>query len=201
MSATTVFDPKPFELTGKIARLVPLTFEHTQGVLEAGDDDAIWAFLGNNRPNTLFEAEQWIANRLKDQASGSRLVCAVMSMSNGRFAGSSGYSHINRQHRTLDIATWYGTKYQRTGMNTECKYMLLKYAFEVLGAHRVGLTVDIENMKSRKAVERLGAIQEGIIRKERIRKDGSHRDTVLFGFVDDDWPEVKTHLEGLMTKY
>ncbi|MBO55204.1 MAG: GNAT family N-acetyltransferase [Dehalococcoidia bacterium] len=201
MSDKTIFDPQPFELTGTIARLVPLGFEHAAGVLEAGNDDAIWTYLGNDRPRNRFEAEQWIANRLKDQSSGSRLVCAVMSMSDGRFAGSSGYSHINRQHRTLDIATWYGTRYQRTGMNTECKYMLLKYAFETLGAHRVGLTVDIQNIKSRKAVERLGAIQEGIIRKERIRKDGSHRDTVLFGFVDDDWPEVKAHLERLIAKY
>ena len=86
-------------------------------------------------------------------------------------------------------------------MNTECKYMLLKYAFEELGVHRVGLTVDVQNVKSRKAVERLGAIQEGIIRKERIRKDGSHRDTVQYGFIDDDWPSIKTNLRSLMSAY
>ena len=201
MTVRSVFDPVPFTLVGSIAKLEPLTFDHAQGVLDVGADESIWSYLGNYAPADLFEAQQWIAGRLKDQASGSRLVCAVLSSDDGRFAGSTGYSHINRQHRTLDIASWYGVDFQRTGMNTECKYMLLQYAFEELGAHRVGLTVDVLNSRSRSAVERLGATQEGIIRKERIRKDGSHRDTVQYGFIDDDWPEVKANLERLMKSY
>jgi RimJ/RimL family protein N-acetyltransferase len=201
MTDRSIFDPEPFTLMGAIAKLEPLTFDHAQGVLRAGRDESIWTYLGNSAPTNLFEAQQWIAGRLKDQDSGSRLVCAVINCTDGRFAGSTGYSHINRQHRTLDIASWYGIDFQRTGMNTECKYMLLKYAFEELGVHRVGLTVDVQNVKSRKAVERLGAIQEGIIRKERIRKDGSHRDTVQYGFIDDDWPSIKTNLRSLMSAY
>ncbi len=124
----------------------------------------------------------------------------MISRSDGNFAGSTGYAAINRQHRTLEIASWYGLDYQRTGVNTECKYLLLKYAFEELGALRVGLNVDVNNTRSRRAVERIGAVQEGILRKQRIRRDGTHRDTVIFGFINDDWPQVKEHLEGLMNR-
>ncbi len=148
----------------------------------------------------MAEAARWIEIRLADQAAGQRLPFAVITLADGRFAGSTGYAAINRQHHTLEIASWYGLDYQRTGVNTECKYLLLRYAFEELGAIRVGLNVDVTNTRSRRAVERIGGVQEGIIRKQRIRRDGSHRDTVIFGIVDDDWPQVKANLDRLMER-
>jgi RimJ/RimL family protein N-acetyltransferase len=195
------FDPQPVTLEGKTVRLEPLTLEHTAAVLAAGGDDSIWQFLSYPAPTSLDEAQKWIEGRLADQSAGLRLPLAVICLADGKFAGSTGYASIRRQHHTLEIASWYGVAYQRTGVNTECKYLLLRHAFEKLGALRVGLNVDAENTRSRRAVERIGAVQEGILRKDRVRRDGTRRDTVVYAFIDDDWPRAKLHLEGLMERW
>ena len=194
------FDPKPMMLQGNLVRLEPLTLDHAPGLLNIAQDESIWQFFAMDAPKRLDEAEQWIKGRLSDQEAGQRLPFAVISLADGEFAGSTGYSEINITNRTIAIASWYGVKYQRTGVNTECKYMLLKYAFEEFGAFRVSLNVDVKNMRSRRAVERIGGVQEGLLRKQRIRKDGTHRDTVIYGFTDDDWPRVKERLEGFMER-
>lgn len=194
------FDPQPVTLEGKSVRLEPLTMQHAAGVLTAGGDDSIWQFLSYPAPTSMEQAQKWIEDRLADQSAGLRLPFAVISLADSKFAGSTGYASIRRQHRTLELASWYGVAYQRTGVNTECKYLLLKHAFEELGALRVGLNVDAENIRSRRAVERIGAVQEGILRKDRIRRDGTRRDTVVYAFIDDDWPQAKLHLEGLMNR-
>tara|TARA_Y100000815_G_C13265645_1_gene471000 strand:+ start:335 stop:934 length:600 start_codon:yes stop_codon:yes gene_type:complete len=194
------FDPKPMMLQGNLVRLEPLTLDHAPGLLNIAQDESIWQFFAMDAPRVLDEAEQWIKGRLSDQEAGQRLPFAVISLADGEFAGSTGYSEINKTNRTIAIASWYGVKYQRTGVNTECKYMLLKYAFEEFGAFRVSLNVDVKNMRSRRAVERIGGVQEGLLRKQRIRKDGTHRDTVIYGFTDDDWPRVKERLEGFMER-
>ena len=194
------FDPKPMTLQGNLVRLEPLTINHAAGLLDIAQDESIWQFFLMDAPKELSEAEHWIKGRLSDQESGIRLPFAVISLANGKFAGSTGYAEINRGNRTIAIASWYGIEYQRTGVNTECKYMLLKYAFEELGAFRVSLNVDVKNMRSRRAVERIGGVQEGLLRKQRIRKDGTHRDTVIYGFTDDDWPRIKERLEVFMKR-
>ena len=200
MATQTKFDPQPITLEGKLVRLEPLTLEHAPGLLSVGAEESIWRFFSFPEPSNLTEATRWIEIRLADQAAGQRIPFAVISLADGKFAGSTGYAAINRQHHTIEIASWYGLDYQRTGVNTECKFLLLRYAFEELGAIRVGMNVDVTNTRSRRAVERIGAVQEGIIRKQRIRRDGSHRDTVIFGIVDDDWPQVKANLERLMDR-
>ena len=151
-------------------------------------------------PTSLDQACEWIEGRLADQAAGQQLPFAVIYCADGNFAGSTGYASISRKHHTLEIARWYGLEYQRTGVNTECKYLLLKHAFEELGALRVGLNVDLENPRSRRAVERIGGIQEGILCKHVIRRDGTRRDTVVFAIINDDWPQVKVKLERLMDR-
>ncbi len=200
MSTQASFDPKPVTLEGKTVRLEPLRWEHAAGLLSVGAEESIWQFSATPPPTDLAKASDWIEGRLADQAAGQRVPFAVICLADGRFAGSTGYGFINRQYRTMEIASWYGLDYQRTGVNTECKYLLLKYAFEELGALRVALNVDVENIRSRRAVERIGAVQEGILRKHRIRRDGTRRDTVVFGLIDDDWPRVKAKLEGLMNR-
>ena len=200
MATQTNFDPKPVTLEGKIVRLEPLGLEHAAGLLAVGAEESIWQFLANSAPNSMDKAYQWIESRLSDQAAGQRLPFAVICLADGNFAGSTGYSFISRQHRTMGIASWYGLDYQRTGVNTECKYLLLRYAFEELGALRVGLNVDLDNTRSRRAVERIDGVQEGILRKDRIRRDGTRRDTVVFAFINDDWPQVKVNLERLMSR-
>ena len=200
MATQFQFDPKPVTLLGNIVRLEPLTLDHAAGVLEAGSDESIWTFLSTTAPTNLEDGQEWIEGRLAEQAAGGRLPFAVICLADGKFAGSTGYSSINRQHHTLNIASWYGVDYQRTGVNTECKYLLLRHAFEDLGARRVGLTVDVANTRSRRAVERIGGVQEGIVRKDRIRRDGTRRDTVVFGFIDEDWQLAKARLEGMMQR-
>ena len=194
------FDPRPVILDGKTVRLEPLSLNHAAGVLAVGAEESIWQYLSTAAPTSMNKAEEWIEERLTNQAAGDRLPVAVISLTDGHFAGSTGYASISRQHRTLEIASWYGLNYQRTGINTECKYLLLKHAFEDLGALRVGLNVDMENVRSRRAVERIGGVQEGILRKHRIRRDGTRRDTVIFGFINDDWPQVRVKLEELMAR-
>jgi RimJ/RimL family protein N-acetyltransferase len=200
MATQLQFDPKPVTLQGNIVRLEPLTLDHAAGLLEAASSESIWTFLNTPAPTNLEDAQEWIEGRLAEQSSGGRLPFAVICLADGKFAGSTGYASINRQHRTLNIASWYGVDYQRTGVNTECKYLLLKHAFEDLAARRVGLTVDVANTRSRRAVERIGAVQEGIVRKDRIRRDGTRRDTVVFGFIDEDWQLAKARLEGMMRR-
>ena len=200
MASQASFDPRPVTLEGKIVRLEPLTLEHAAGMLAAGSAESIWNFLAAPPPTNLDHAQAWIQGRLADQAAERRIPYAVICLADGKFAGSTGYAAINRPYRTMEIGSWYGVDYQRTGVNTECKYLLLKHAFEELGARRVGLNVDSQNMRSRQAVERIGGVQEGIVRKQRIRRDGTRRDTVIYGFIDDDWPQVKLKLERLMDR-
>ena len=200
MASQASFDPRPVTLEGKTVRLEPLTLDHGTGLLAVGAEDSIWQFSLAYPPTNLDQAQEWIRNRLADQEAGRRLAFAVICLADGKFAGSSGYGAISQQHCTLEIGTWYGVDYQRTGVNTECKYLLLKHAFEELRARRVGLNVDVENLRSRRAVERIGGVQEGIVRKQRIRRDGTRRDTVVFGIIDDDWPQVKLKIEGLMNR-
>ena len=200
MATRTSFDPQPVTLEGKIIRLEPLTLEHAAGVLAAGGEESIWRFLAMPAPASLEQARQWIEGRLASQSQGERLPFAVIRRDDGKFAGSTTYAAISLANRTMEIASWYGVDYQRTGINTEGKYLLLRHAFEDLGALRVSLNVDSENTRSRNAVERIGGAQEGILRKHRIRRDGTRRDTVVFGFINDDWPEVKAKLERLMNR-
>jgi RimJ/RimL family protein N-acetyltransferase len=200
MATQTIFDPQPVTLPGRIVRLEPLTLDHAAGVVAAGAAESIWRFFAVPAPTTLEQAQEWIAGRLGDQAAGHRLPFAVICRADGKFAGSTGYAAISRPNRTLDLASWYGVEYQRTGVNTECKYLLLRHAFEQLGALRVGLNVDTENIRSRRAVERIGGTQEGILRKHRIRRDGSRRDSVVFSFIDDEWPPAKANLERMMDR-
>ena len=201
MTTPAGFDPQPLTLQGKVVRLDPLTQEHAPAMLDAANDESIWQFFAVPAPTTVEEAGHWIEGRLSDAAAGIRVPFAVTCLADGKFAGSTGYASINRANRTLDIASWYGLNYQRTGVNTECKYLLLKHAFEELRAIRVGLTVDVTNTRSRRAVERIGATQEGILRNQRIRRDGTYRDTVVFSIIESEWPRCKENLEGLMARY
>lgn len=201
MTTPAGFDPQPLTLQGKVVRLDPLTPEHAPAMLEAANDESIWQFFAVPAPTTVEEAGSWIEGRLSDAAAGIRVPFAVTCLADGKFAGSTGYASINRANRTLDIASWYGLNYQRTGVNTECKYLLLKHAFEELGAIRVGLTVDVTNTRSRRAVERIGATQEGILRNQRIRRDGTFRDTVVFSIIESEWPRCRENLEELMARY
>jgi RimJ/RimL family protein N-acetyltransferase len=143
----------------------------------------------------------YISAALNRQADGVALPFAVVAREAGRAVGSTRYGNIDRSHRRVEIGwTWYGRAWQRTAVNTECKYLLLRHAFETLGCIRVEFKTDALNERSRKAILRIGATQEGIFRKHMVLPSGRIRDTVYFSITNDEWPKVKARLEEMLTQ-
>ena len=131
--------------------------------------------------------------------AGREIAFAIVDAASGRAVGSTRYLDIERDHRALEIGwTWIGPAWRRTPINTECKLLLLTHAFEALAAHRVTLKTDARNVVSQRAIERIGAVREGVLRRHRVCWDGSIRDTVYYGIIDAEWPAVKARLEGFL---
>lgn len=187
------FDAVP-TLTGRHVRLEALRPEHATGVLGAADDDEVFRWQAFARPRTLSEAEALIDHYLSRTDART---WAQIDLASGQLAGLTTYYDIVPELRTVAIgATWLGRRFWRTGVNTEAKLLLLRRAFDELECVRVVWHVDIMNQRSQDAVARLGAHREGVLRKHRIRRDGSWRDTVIFSMTDDEWPAARTALEA-----
>ena len=188
---------EPVILEGQHVRLVPLTLEHAEQLLEAGKHEDIWRFLPMPQPRNLTEMEQFIQAALDQQTLGNRLPFATIDRANGKAIGVTSYLDIQPANRGIEIGwTWLGHDYWRTPRNTEAKYLMLKHAFDTLGAIRVQLKTDSRNYISQNAIERIGAIREGVLRRHMIYPNGYIRDTVYFSIIEQEWPEVKTRLES-----
>ena len=187
----------PVTLAGHTVRLEPLTLDHAPDLLHAlNDDEEIWRYIPVEQPQTLDDMSGWIATALAEQAQGQRLPFAVIDNASGRAIGSTSYPNISEPNRTLDIGwTWYARQYWRTGVNTECKYLLLRHAFETLGCVRIGLRTDLRNIRSQHAIERIGGVKEGVLRKAQILYDGHQRFVVLYSILDEEWPARKAWFE------
>jgi RimJ/RimL family protein N-acetyltransferase len=145
------------------------------------------------------DTQAWIQEAMAIAASGTQIPFAIIHRAGGRAIGSTRYLDIRREHRGLEIGwTWVGTAHQRTSVNTECKYLLLRHAFEELGAVRVQLKTDLRNERSQRAIERIGAVREGVLRKHMALWDGFIRDTVYYSILDSEWPDVRRRLEELL---
>ena len=141
----------------------------------------------------------WVRDILTRQAAGADLAFAVIHLASGCAIGATRYLEIRPPHRSLEVGgTWYATGFQRTAVNTECKYLLLRHAFEALGCIRVQFKADARNARSLRAIERLGAVREGMLRKHYILQDGGYRDSVYFSILDREWPKVKERLEEML---
>jgi RimJ/RimL family protein N-acetyltransferase len=183
-------------LAGEHVRLEPLHLTHVEGLHAAGRDPAVWTWLSQHQPTDVAATRRQVESIL---ARPDRRAWAQVSTATGRVAGTTSYYQLNPHHRNLLIgSTWIGTEWQRTGLNTEAKLLLLRYAFDELGAVRVGWETDIENRKSERAIERLGAVREGVLRAHRVRKDGSLRDTVAYAVTAVEWPAVRDRLTALL---
>lgn len=181
-------------LTGKRVRLEPLTRDHAKGLLEAGADPEIWTWLSLRQPQDLSAAEEMVDGILADP---DRRAWAQIDAGTGDVAGTTSYYAISARHRILSIGhTWIGKPWHRTGLNNEAKLLLLHHAFDVLGANRVAWKTDIRNLRSQRAIERLGAQREGVLRAHRVRPDGSVRDTVVYSLTGPEWPAVRTALSS-----
>ncbi len=192
---------EPVTLTGRFVRLEPLSEAHVSGLAEIGIGQPIWNFMVYGRMESEGDMENWVKDLLSRQAKGTDLPFAVIHLASGRVAGATRYLNITPEHNGLEVGgTWYGVDFQRTAVNTESKYLLLKHAFEELGCIRVQLKTDLRNERSQKAIERIGAVREGVLRNHMILPDGYIRDSVFYSILDREWPVVKKHLEGMLER-
>jgi RimJ/RimL family protein N-acetyltransferase len=189
----------PVTLTGKYARLEPLDEAHIPGLAEIGIGQNFWHFMLYGDMKTDADIRNWVMDILRRAEKSADLPFAVIDLTSGRVAGATRYLNIMPKDRGLEIGgTWYGTDFQRTVVNTECKYLLMSYAFEKLRAIRVQLKTDSRNERSQKAIERIGAKKEGVLRNHMILPDGYFRHSVFYSVLDTEWPEVKKNLEAMM---
>ncbi|MDQ6850715.1 MAG: GNAT family N-acetyltransferase [Actinomycetota bacterium] len=191
-------------LCGRLIRLEPLAVEHASGYLAAAGTgrtaEEVFRWLnppggGMAQPVTVADAETHILDALAARARGERFAYAQVDAGTGEFAGTTSYYEVTPAARAIAIGhTWLGKRWWRTGHNTEAKLLLLGHAFETLAAVRVVWHTDIHNVRSQDAIVRLGAMKEGVLRKHRLRRDGSWRDTVQYAMTDEDWPAVRDRL-------
>jgi RimJ/RimL family protein N-acetyltransferase len=186
-------------LTGRLVRLEPLDEAHIPDLAVAGRDEIIWRYMPYGLLSTAEKMAAHVKETLAGRASGKTYPFAVILLETGRAVGSTSYLDIQLQNRALEIGgTWYAVHCQRSGVNTECKYLLLCHAFETLNCLRVQFKTDLRNEPSQRALERIGAVREGVLRKCLTMPDGYQRSSVYYSVLDNEWPAVKTHLEQLL---
>jgi RimJ/RimL family protein N-acetyltransferase len=191
----------PITLEGQYVRLEPLCEAHVPALALVGIDDRIWQYMVYGQVHSEDDIRKWVLNLLGGQAAGTDLPFAVIHLASGRVAGATRYLDIRPAHQGLEIGgTWYGLEFQRTVINTECKYLLLRYAFETLGTIRVQFKSDLRNERSLRAIERIGAKREGILRNHMILPDGGRRDSAFYSIIDREWPGVKEGLEEMLVR-
>jgi RimJ/RimL family protein N-acetyltransferase len=194
MTTPTGLNISPVILAGRRVRLEPLSVEHHEELCEVGLEDELWRLI----PYAVRSREDmldYIRTALQAQADGTALPFATIDQASNRAVGCTRFMNIDKPNRRVEIgATWVGLVWQRTPVNTEAKYLMLRHAFERLGCIRVELKTDVLNERSRKAILRIGAKQEGIFRNHIVCHDGRIRDTVWFSIIDSEWPEVRAEL-------
>ena len=192
----------PLQLAGRRVTLSPLTLEHTPDLFVALNNDAeLWAYLPARMPGSVADMAAWVETALEMQRQGQRVPFAVIDNACGRAIGSTSYLDLSEEHRHVEIGwTWYARPYWRTAVNTECKSLLLRHAFETLGCIRVQLKTDLRNERSQRAIERIGAQREGVLRNHMILPDGYYRQSVYYSVLDTEWPTVKQRLEELLAR-
>jgi N-acetyltransferase len=191
---------EPVVLPGRYIRLEPLAVDHLDALAEIGLDEELWRLIPT-QVKTRDDMLGYIRTALQQQKDGTSLPFATVEQSSGRAIGSTRYMNIDRVNRHVEIgSTWIAPAWQRTAVNTEAKYLMLRHAFEYFGCFRVELKTDALNERSRNAILRIGAKQEGIFRKHVVCDTGRIRDSVYFSIIDSEWPEVKAGLEKKLAR-
>ena len=200
MSAESLpMEVRPVTLEGSFVRLEPLSMAHHAGLSEVGLDQELWEWIPEP-VRTPEEMRAYIEEAIAAQAAGTALPFATVERSSGRAIGSTRFGNIDRRHRRVEIGwTWLARPWQRTRANTEAKSLMLRHAFETWGAIRVELKTDSLNARSRAAILRLGAKEEGILRNHMITSSGRIRHTVYYSITDSEWPAVKSRLERMLS--
>ncbi len=192
---------EPVTLEGRHVRLEPLSKAHLEELAQVGLDEELWRWI-STPVRTQEEMAEYIETALEEQERSTSLPFAIVEKAMGRAIGSTRYGNIDRVHHRVEIGwTWVAREWQRTTMNTEAKYLLLKHAFETLGCMRVELKTDSLNERSRAAILRIGAREEGTFRNHMITSSGRIRHTVYFSIIDTEWPGVKARLESTLNSH
>lgn len=190
-----IYPPLPITLEGNQVLIRPMTLQDKDQLVEAASDGSLWNLWYTSVP-TPEKMESYILTALAEQDEKKSLPFIIIRKKDQKIVGTTRYMNIESVIRRLEIgSTWYAKSSQRTGVNTESKYLLLKHAFESLGCLAVELRTHWINHQSRAAIERLGAKLDGVLRNHRIASDGTLRDTVVYSILNSEWPMVKSHLE------
>jgi N-acetyltransferase len=190
----------PVVLRGDRVELHPLADAHAGDLSDAVAVDGLWR-LGVSDLPAPDGMKEYIAGARTAQSAGNALPFAIVDRSTGRAVGSTRFGNFEPAHRRVEIGlTWLGTPWQRTAFNTEAKCLLLTHAFESLGLNRVEFKTDVLNARSRKAILRLGAVEEGVLRRHMIMRNGRVRDSVYYSIIAAEWPAVKANLRGRLAR-
>lgn len=185
----------PATLEGRIVTLEPLAERHFEGLVAVGLAPDLWRWT-IDRLETEGDMRRWLDDTLAEQADGRSIPFATVERASGRVVGSTRFGHLDPENRHVEIGwTWVAPEWHRSAVNTEAKYLMLRHAFEVWGCYRVELKTDVLNVRSRRAIERIGAREEGVFRRYQRTQGDRMRDTVMYSILDAEWPEVKSGLE------
>ncbi|MBW5448824.1 GNAT family N-acetyltransferase [Cohnella sp. CFH 77786] len=190
---------EPVILQGARVTLIPMEVAHIAPLYEALNDPEVWTYSPPGM-RKVDDMKAYVHTALEERARGNAMPFVIYDRETDRLAGTTRFADISIPHKQLEIGwTALSREVWRTRVNTECKYLLLRHCFETLGTVRVQLKADARNTRSRKAIERIGAIPEGILRHHRILGDGYIRDTAYYSFIAPEWPDIKLKLEGMLS--
>ncbi|SCY75635.1 GNAT family N-acetyltransferase [Lysinibacillus fusiformis] len=185
-------------LENEIVKLKPLELNDLSGILEAASYPEIWSHMSTTIEK-IVDVNNFVENALLMRRNKTEFPFVIVDKKTGEIIGSTRFMDIDDTHQRVEIGTtWLTPAYWRTAINTNCKYLLLQYCFEILLLQRVQIKTDHENIQSQKAIERIGATKEGVLRNHMIRKDGTTRHTVMYSITLEEWPQVKIHLNQLL---
>lgn len=189
-------------LQGQSVCLEPLRQDHAEGLFIIGQCPKDWRYLPVAGFRVISDAELWVAEALTLLEQKSHYTYVLVDPDSGNLLGSSRYLNVRSRDAVLEIGySWLGPAYQRSAVNTEAKYLLLKNAFEAMGAKRVEFKTDLRNTRSQAAIERIGAVKEGVLRNHMTTQYGYQRDSVMYSVIDRDWPAAREHLLHKMQSY
>lgn len=201
MQTTTDFNPQPLKLSTRDIALKPLAREDIEGFYNAGNHERLWGWVVPNPCKTIESTDDWVTKALNWQQLGEQIPFVIIDNLSQKIIGSTRYCSIRRDDRNIEIGhTFITPDFQRTHVNTQAKFLLLKHAFEVLGAIRVEIKTHEKNQQSRNAILRIGAKFEGILRNNRILPDGNVRSTAIFSITEQEWLKVKSELQVKMER-
>lgn len=191
----------PLMLVGHHVELVPLEADHAPALVAVGQDPKIWTYLRAGAATTLAEMQSQIAVLLDRQRAATDLCFTVRLLPSHAPVGMTRYLRIDREDRSVEIGgTWYAPEHWRTPLNTEAKYLLLHHAFDVEQVHRVQIQTDSRNLRSRRAIERLGSVREGIMREDVLMPDGAWRSSAIYSILESEWPAVRESLGAQLAR-